>query len=376
MTYNRIMLERLSPPVWVATEAALATMVADLEKQPRIAVDTESNSLHAYHERVCLIQFSTPEQDYLVDPFALADLSSLAPLFANAHIEKIFHAAEYDLICLNRDFGFTFSNLFDTMQAARILGYEKVGLDALLAERFSLTVNKRFQKADWGARPLALDLLEYARFDTRYLIPLRDQLKEELEAVGRWALAREDFGRACCFNGEQVDPAEAWERFASRRDLNLRQLTILRELCAFRERVAERLDRPPFKVVGDDKLIALSRAAPDTKEGLEAAGLSERQIERWGHELLSAVARGMESPLVSRRPAKRPDEAVLNRLEALKQWRKKIAQEMGVESDIVLPRPYLFTLAERGGRDLNAILASSPSRLEQYGEQILKILGV
>jgi len=369
------MPERISPPVWVDTNAAFEALVADLQSRPRIAVDTESNSLHAYREQVCLVQFSTPETDYLVDPLAPIDLGSLAPIFAEPRIEKIFHAAEYDLICLRRDFGFSFANIFDTMQAERILGYEKVGLDAALENYFGVTVNKRYQKADWGARPLARDLLEYARFDTHYLIPLRDQLKAELEAQGRWTLALEDFRRACRVNGNHAERVEAWERFASRRDLSPRELTILRELIALREQIAEKLDRPPFKVVGDEKLIAIARAIPTTKKELADLGLGERQLSRWGAQILSAVGRGAESPLVKRKPAQRPDEAVLRRLEALKAWRKKVAEQLGVESDIILPRPYLLSLAERGGSDLKAILESSSSRLEQYGAQILEVLG-
>ncbi len=95
----------LPPPVWVDTPAGLAALAAALAAQPVIAVDTESNSLHAYREQVCLIQFSTSTSDYILDPLALADLSSLAPVFASITIEKVFHAAEYDLICLRRDFG-------------------------------------------------------------------------------------------------------------------------------------------------------------------------------------------------------------------------------------------------------------------------------
>ncbi len=370
------MLEKLPPPIWVATDSALEALIRDLSRQPRIAVDTESNSLHAYREQVCLIQFSTSETDYLVDPLTLADLEALAPIFANPRIEKIFHAAEYDLICLRRDFGFSFASIFDTMQAERILGREKVGLDAVLGERFGLSVNKRLQKADWGARPLARDLLEYARFDTRYLIPLRDELQRELEARGRWDLAREDFRRACRVNGESAaDESEPWERYANRRGLTLRDLTALRELMNLREEIAARLDRPPFKVVGDAKLIAIARAVPKTKAELVEVGLSERQVSRWGAELLAAAARGAAAPLVKRKPAKRPDDAVLRRLDALKAWRKKVAAQMGVDSDIVLPRPYLVSLAERGGREMKSILESSPTRLEQYGEQILKVLG-
>jgi ribonuclease D len=368
------MSESILPPVWVATNAALETLAAVLATQPRIAVDTESNSLHAYREQVCLIQFSIPETDYLVDPLALSDLSPLAPVFADPLIEKVFHAAEYDLLCLHRDFSFTFANIFDTMQAERILGYERVGLDSALSDHFGVVVNKRYQKADWGERPLAPDLLNYARFDTHYLIPLRDQLKAELEEKGRWVVADEDFRRACWLNGEQSDPIEPWVRFAYRRDLNLRELTILRELTVVREQIAARLDRPPFKVFGDDQLIAIARNVPTTKNGLAEVGLSLKQAGRWGAEILSAVARGVDAPLVSRPRQKRPDDAVLRRLDALKSWRKKVAVQAGVESDIILPRPYLFSLAERGGRDLKSILESSPSRLEQYGDQILKVL--
>lgn len=351
-------------------------MLADLINQQFVAVDTEANSLHAFKEEVCLIQFSSLEHDYLLDPFAFESLDVLAPLFADSQIEKIFHAAEYDLLGLKRDYGFHFNSIFDTMQAARVLGCQKVGLDAILGERFGLTLNKRYQKADWGARPLTREQLEYARLDTRYLIPLRDQLKQELESVGRWDLANEDFRRLAHANGSADDSVEEpWERFSGRRDLNLRQLTILRELTSLREVIAQRLDRPPFKVLMDDKLIAMARNAPASNEDLEKIGLTHRQIERWGAELLSAVARGVESPPVKRRQASRPDDAMLKRLEKLKSWRKKVAAEMGVESDIILPRPYLMTLAEQGGRDLKSVLESSPGRLERFGSQIKVVLG-
>lgn len=371
------MPESLPPPIWVADELSLHLMAADLASQPRVAVDTEANSLHAYQEEVCLIQFSSIENDYLLDPFAFESLDALAPLFADSRIEKIFHAAEYDLLGLKRDYGFNFNNIFDTIQAARILGCQKVGLDAILGERFGLTLNKRFQKADWGARPLTRDQLEYARLDTHYLIPLRDQLKAELASAGRWDLAHEDFRRLCRVNGTagEVMEEQPWERFSGRRDLNLRQLTIMRELVALREMIAQRLDRPPFKVLMDDKLIVMACNAPSTNEDLEKLGLTPRQIERWGVELLAAVARGVESPPVKRRQAPRPDDAMLKRLEKLKTWRKKVAAEMGVESDIVLPRPYLMTLAEQGGRDVQSILETSPGRLERFGSQIKTVLG-
>jgi len=191
------MSEVLTPPVWVHTDELLNRMVEDIASQSRVAVDTESNSLHAFREQVCLLQFSTSRADYLVDPLVLKDLDVLAPIFSNPNIEKVFHAAEYDLICLRRDFGFSFANLFDTMQAARVLGYPAVGLDKLLGDKFNIKMDKRHQKANWAERPLTKDQIHYARLDTHYLFDLRDVLESELREKERLDFALEDFRRAC-----------------------------------------------------------------------------------------------------------------------------------------------------------------------------------
>ena len=292
--------DSLVPPEFIQSSSQLDRLVNELSCQPRIAVDTESNSLHAYRERVCLIQFSTAELDYLVDPLALDTLDILAPIFADPKIEKVFHAAEYDLICLRRDYGFKFENLFDTMQAGRILGRKLAGLDRLIEEKFNLKVNKRFQKADWGARPLSPDLVVYARLDTHFLLPLRDLLKAELEEKELWPLAQEDFWMACQANGSKPKAElPSWIHFSNRRDLNLRDLTVLNELLAFRERIAARLDRPPFKVLDDDRLIEIAKTKPITISELEVE-LTSRQIQNWGSLILEAVQRGAQSPLVKR----------------------------------------------------------------------------
>ena len=170
------MLDSLPPPLWVNSKELLQKMITDIASQPRVAVDTESNSLHAFREQVCLMQFSTPKADYIVDPLEFEDLASLAPIFSDKNIEKIFHAAEYDLICLKRDFNFKFANLFDTMQAARIIGYPAVGLDRLLGDKFGIQMDKRHQKADWAARPLTEEQIHYARLYTHYLFDLLNLL--------------------------------------------------------------------------------------------------------------------------------------------------------------------------------------------------------
>lgn len=374
------MSEVLTPPVWVNTIELLKRMVEDIAAQPRVAVDTESNSLHAFREQVCLLQFSTSKADYLVDPLVLKDLSILAPIFSDTNIEKIFHAAGYDLICLRRDFGFAFANLFDTMQAARVLGYPAVGLDKLLGDKFGIQIDKRHQKANWAERPLSKDQIHYARLDTHYLFDLRNTLEQELREKERLDFALEDFRRACMFDETRSrSNGDSWERFAGRKDLSLRELTIVAQLCKWRDKEAERLNRPPYKVVMDDVFVSLAKNPPEKKVDLSAAGLSEKQIRLWGEMILGAVRRGEAGPLVERKQAERKDDAVLKRIEKLKTWRKDAGAELKVESDIILPKPYLTLLSENPPKDLHELtqlMKDSPSRAEKFGVQILKALGV
>jgi len=374
------MSETLPPPIWVNTKQLLQKMVDDLAAQKRVAVDTESNSLHAFREQVCLLQFSTSKTDYLLDPLVLKDLSILAPIFSNPRIEKVFHAAEYDLICLRRDFGFSFINLFDTMQAARVLGYPAVGLDRLLGDKFKIKMDKRHQKANWAARPLTKDQIHYARLDTHYLFDLRDALEQELREKRRLEYALEDFNRACVMEEQkQRLNGESWERFSGRKDISLRELTVISQLCKWRDKEAAKLNRPPYKVVMDEIFVALAKNPPEQKVDLSAAGLSEKQIKLWGDQVLSAIRLGVKAPLVERKQLERKNDAVLRRLEKLKAWRKSIGMEMQVESDIILPKPYLGLLSENPPKtldELRDLMKDTPSRVDRFGTEILMVLGV
>jgi len=359
----------------------LESLARALQGEAVIAVDTESNSLYAYRERVCLLQFSTQEADYLVDPLALEDLSPLAPLFKDAAVEKVFHAAEYDLLCLKRDFGFECANLFDTMLAARILGRHEIGLGAMLETEFGVRLDKRQQRANWGERPLPQYLLDYARLDTHYLIALRNHLEVELQERGLWQLAQEDFARLCALsapengrNGTSSRPADCW-RISGSHDLSPQQAAVLQELCRYRDQMARHLDRPLFKVLSDYTLLAIAAAAPRNLEELsQLPGMSPGQVRRHGNQLLQAVRRGLNAePLYPPRP-ERPDDGYLRRLDALRNWRKRLAARLRVPSDVVLPRELMLALADGGPSNfeqLTVILRHSPWRLQHFGQQIL-----
>lgn len=368
-------------PVLITRASALQQMVEKLGQETLIAVDTESNSLFAYREKVCLIQFSTAQADYLVDPLALKDLTALAQVFADPQIEKVFHAAEYDLICLKRDFDFQFVNLFDTMLAARVLGREAVGLGSLLESEFGVQLDKRYQRANWGQRPLPPDLLQYARLDTHYLIPLRHRLRTVLTECNLLALAEEDFLRQAHAplngNGDE-NRGNDWWRVSGAYELSPQQAAVLNELHQYREQVARTLDRPRFKVLNDSTLVAIAVAEPRRLADLkDLPGMNERQVQRHGQRLLEAVARGQRAEPLRPPRSPRPDEQYLERLEALRHWRKAAALKMGVSSDVVLPRDLLYNLAGRnpaGHAELAAVLAEVPWRMERFGIQILQVL--
>jgi ribonuclease D len=370
---------KLPPPLWIAKPDDLHQLADELAHWKRIAVDTESNSLHAFQEQLCLIQFSTPRTDCLVDPLELDDLAPLKPIFNNPKIELVFHAAEYDLICLKRDFEITVANLFDTMQAARILGYEKVGLDSMLEIKLGIKLNKKYQKADWGERPLSDEMLNYARLDTHHLLALRDSLQSELLSRGRWELAQEEFVRLAHMNGDGNGKAEipAWQRVKWAQKFNNRQLTILQQLCSWREKQAKQMDRPPFKVIDDKRLIAITQTLPETRNDLVKLGMTTRQIHLFGSEILNAVKRGKQTAMVSRPHNIRPNQAFLDRLNVLSEWRKKTGIKTGVESDIILPRNWMNLIAEKNPgnlKDLATLMPQSPWRMKQFGEDILTVI--
>jgi ribonuclease D len=267
-----------APPVWVNRTESFLKMVDDLSHQWVIAVDTESNSLYAYREQVCLIQFSTGKTDYLVDPLVLSDMNPLGPIFANPGIEKVFHAAEYDLICLKRDFGFTFSNLFDTMIASRALGRASVGLAAVLLEEYGVELDKHYQRANWGARPLTGPMLAYARLDSFYLIPLRHRMKTALEEAARLPLAEEDFRRMCDAPPITGEPdACNWWRVAAGQEINAQQAAVLSELCQYRDNRARAADLPPFKVISNQTLVSIAQNCPkNSAELVKYTGINGR----------------------------------------------------------------------------------------------------
>jgi ribonuclease D len=380
MRYNQGMLASLKNTelVWIDQPQKLRDVMDELSAQDILAVDTESNSLYVYQEQVCLIQFSTVKKDYLIDALVLPDLSDLAPIFQSNRILKIFHAAEYDLICLFRDYGFRFNYLFDTMIAARTLGYQKVGLGSLLEKYFDIHMNKKYQRANWGKRPLKPEMLEYARLDSHFLIPLQEKLKTELESVGLWKLALEDFHR---LTEDIEDTTESSEKdfwkLRGARDLSPEQAAVLKSLYQFRERQAKAQNRPPFKILSHQVLVEIAKTCPKNKNELsQVSKLSDQLIRRYGNQIIKAVQEGKDRSPIHPPHNKRPADAILERIDALREWRKITGRNMGVPSDVVLPRDVLNRIAWAHPQDMTKLeqqMQDVPYRFDRFGKAILEV---
>lgn len=369
----------LKPPLLIQRRDQLRQTVDKLCQQDCVAVDTESNSLYAYSEQVCLIQLSIPKVDYLVDPLAAFDPKPLHPFLANPTIEKVFHGAEYDLACLKREFGFRIVNLFDTRVAIRTLGREPTGLADILATEFGVRMNKRYQRADWGKRPLPAEYLDYARLDTHYLLPLRDTLESDLKNAGRLEEALElcEYLTFLEPSDTSFDPDGFW-RINQARTLKPQQAAVLRELYLFRDETARLRDRPPFKIMGDTTLMAITKALPGNLQELERSqGMTKGQLRRYGRQVLSAVATGLRSPAPRPPRPRRPNEATLSRYDQLRTWRKKTARKRQVESDLILPREVVWEIARTNPTEpqaLRSLMKPLEWRFQTYGGDILQLL--
>jgi len=373
----------LQAPILVTTPQDLKPMIDDLAGQSAIALDVEADSFYVYYEKTCLIQISTSERDYIIDPLTVPALSSLQPILNNPAIEKVFHAAEYDLLCLKRDFDFQVVNLFDTLIASKVLGWSQRGLAALVYDLFAVELDKQMQKINWGHRPLTPRMIAYAQQDTHYLLPLRDYMGRALVRSGRWGEAQEDFERISRVNWQprEFDP-EDYQRIKGADTLDGYGLSVLRELYIWRDQEARSRNRPPFRVIADGTLLTLSLVRPATFAELAGVhGMTPLLVRRYAAKILGAINRGLQNgPRRLNRPqppSNRLTGAAQARYEKIRQWRKAKAEARGVEPDVILPKEALYALARQTPAtldDLNVVPGLGPWRVEAYGPELIRLL--
>ncbi|MBP8645719.1 MAG: ribonuclease D [Syntrophobacteraceae bacterium] len=259
----------MKPPLLIETTRKLAEILPRLRESRHIAVDTESNSFHAYFERLCLIQISTPEEDYILDPLAIEDLTGLGEVLSDSKIEKIFHAASNDVLGFKRDFQFQVHGLFDTAIAGKLLGCKKLALARMLEDHFGVILDKKWQRCNWARRPLDEEQLDYARLDTHYLIPLRHQMAVELEERNLWDAAAKAFQMVCEQSLQQkVFRPGGYLYIRGARQLDQEGKRVLKALYLYREQEAKKRDIAPFRILSNETLVRLAQCRPASVEDL------------------------------------------------------------------------------------------------------------
>lgn len=341
----------------ISTQEQLTAYLAVVRSATWLALDTEADSLHAYPEKVCLIQISTAAGDRLVDPLAGMDLAPL--LEALAGRELIFHAADYDLRLLRKHHEFTPTSIFDTMLAARLLGELQFGLSSLVEKFLGVKLDKGSQKADWARRPLTPKMEAYARNDTHYLKPLEEKLKGELQAKGRLGWHQESCARliADCSQPPVVDEDEVW-RVKGSSFLDRPALAVLRELWHWREREALAANRPPFFVLAHEKMVELSQAVAAQRpvDTLIPPRMHPRRREHLQAAIRTAQAvPPAQFPEKLHHRSRRPTEAEFRRFREIEVRRDQRARELGIDPTLIAPKSVLGDLArnwEQSARDL------------------------
>ena len=348
----------------LTTSAQVSGLAHILLQERCIAVDTESNSRHRYPERVCLIQVATNSKVYLIDALAVDDMKPLGKVLADDRVVKVIHGADYDIRCLDREWGFQVRNLYDTSIAARFAGMNQIGLSSLAEVLLGVNLPKdaKLQKGDWSRRPLSQDALNYAAADVWYLQRIQKALESKLQTLSRSSWVAEECARLEQIRYVAPDPEMAYLSLKGSRMLTGQEKAILKRLFILREAEARRLNRPPYYVLPHETLVHL---ASNRDKGLSQTPSLKRQLDsRFGRLLRSALDSGLADPPISRSmrhstQLATPDEK--KRLQILKKWRVDLGRELFIDQDLIWPMVSLKRLAKSSGK-LGSELQSSEVR--------------
>ena len=366
---------RRVPVRWIRTTAELADLAAELTTSRALGIDTEGDSLHHYAEKVCLIQLTAfGGGSWLVDPLALPDLSPLAPILADPSVLKVVHGGDNDVTSMRRDFGFTFRTMFDTSIAARLLGDTELGLQALVRNELGVELTKGSQKDDWSRRPLTPKQEAYALADVEHLFALAANLTDRLAAAGRTDWAREEFeALALLPPAEKRRGPDEFRRIKGSAKLSLRQQAVLREVYLWREDRAAAADRPPFKIVGPEILLALAELTAPSIDDVEDVMSAYPRQAREVRSVFAAITRGLELPedeLPRREQSSQPPlpSSVRRRIEALRAWRSEQAARSKLDPSIVMSQRLLDRLALADPHTLAELAATEGVRRWRVAE--------
>jgi ribonuclease D len=373
-----------APTVLPARSAAeVQQIVARCGRAPRLAVDVEANGLFVYRARLCTVQLAWEEDDGIavavIDTIA-ASARPLAPIFGPEGPVKVLHDLTFDARLLDES-GAPLSRVRDTSVAARFLGFQATGLASLLASELGVTIDKHLQQHDWSRRPLTDEQLVYLAGDVRDLLALDDRLGEKARARAiEDEIAEECRYKLATAKNPPRDTRLGYVRIKGSALLDPVGRAVLRRLWRIREEAAESADVPPFKVVGNETLLAIAAKLPASIAALHALpGGASGRAGPLGAAFLQAVAAGIrdgdvpEDERAAFQPVRPDREQVAKRraVEAkISAFRRAEAKLRGVDEQVVLPGHCAQDLADAllahpGG---DPELAGAVARIPGLGE--------
>lgn len=355
-------------------------MLVALEHCPVVGLDFEMDSFWSYTGKICLVQVSDGECEWIVDPLAVDPLP-LGAVCADADRVKVLHDGEYDIRTARREWDFTFRGVFDSRAAVAVLGSDSPGLRSVLEERFDVHVDKKFQRADWTKRPLKDGMIDYAQLDVAYLIPLHAMLVRDLEEKGRTEILETEHRRL-----EALEPAadpfpvESYGRIKGAAALDGRGRRRLYEVYKARNAVAEAADRAPFRVMGDQALLELAKNPPQSvKEMAGRKGIGWKAARRLGDQLMAALRGAADKDPIDRNPGRKRGPNLrgkdMDRYERIRKWRTKRARREGYDGALLLRREAMESLAADPPAELDALSGRlDPWQIEAFGADLLETL--
>lgn len=379
---------------WVRDATALAELAAAMREAPWVALDSESNSMFVYRERVCLIQLNVGGALWLIDPFALASggagardsepspaalvesLAALAEPLADPRLRVWVHGGEYDVACFKRDYNLSFANLFDTQQAASFLGWPRTGYAAVVEALCGVKLAKAHAQYDWGQRPLSEEALRYALDDVVHLPEVGAELSSLIHAADldeELAIANRCVEQAAAHDN-RFDPARMW-KLKGAGELRRDRLPVLVALYAWREQNGRALNYPPGRLIANQPLVLLAARAPQTPEALRRLRLRGALMRESSEELLAVITKALADPppVPERAERKPPTPAEAARDKALRSWRREEAERRELPQQVILPPRALGWLVKQGAAQIEGCPELGPKRIARYGERLREL---
>ncbi len=365
---------------WIDTPHGIAELGQRLDTAALIALDTESNSMFAYRERVCLLQLNIDGACFLVDTLALpcepAALAPLAPALSSSRTTCLMHGGEYDVACLKRDYAIDLRGVFDTQQAASLLGFRSTGYGALVAEVCGVSLPKDHSTYDWSTRPLDDQALVYAVDDVVHLPALAAELRKriaEQDLEEELAIANAAVEQAAPHQAGFA-PADLW-RLKGIRGLKPANQAIALALMHWRDERAREHDMPTGRIIGNDALVALARRGATNYGSLKQTRLRGWVLRNLGDEIIDVMrsARSQPPQLPPAPPVVEVAPGERQRETKLKDWRRNEAKRRDVPLQAVLPAKALLHLKRYGADDLAAVPQLGAKRIALYGETLRRL---